>query len=75
MRDEKPIGRFYISASAAFKNGTPELVYVLNLTVRGLAAGDTEEDIIAFMDYGRDLIVHTFRDITTDEMHSEWGLK
>lgn len=50
-------------------------IYVLTLTVRGMASSPDVEGVLEFADYGRDLIVRTFRDITTDEMHKEWQLR
>lgn len=78
-RAEKPFGRFHLTAARGLRINQaipfPEPVYVINLTVRGLVDGPSAEDIMTFMDYGRDLIVHTFRDVTTDKMHDYWGLQ
>lgn len=45
------------------------------LTARGMPSSPDVEGVLEFADYGRDLIVRTFRDITTDEMHKEWQLR
>jgi uncharacterized protein (TIGR04255 family) len=79
MREGQPFGRFYIEANRAMKvnprSPFPEPIYVLSLTTRGLVEGPDKENIIDFMNYGRDLIVHTFRDVITDDMHDDWGLQ
>ena len=75
VRDDQPFGRFHINANAAFKLPALEPIYVLTLTARGTTSGATEDGVLAFMDYGRDLIVHAFRDVTTEQMHAEWGLE
>jgi uncharacterized protein (TIGR04255 family) len=73
-RDGSPYGRLHINASAAFTLPNQELTYVLTFTVRGLVSGEAQEDVLHFMDDGRDLIIHAFQDATHVEMHEEWGL-
>lgn len=75
VRDGQPFGRFHINANTAFKIPSNEPIYVLNLTARGTASGAPDQGVLGFMDYGRNLIVHGFRDMTTDQMHAEWGLE
>jgi hypothetical protein len=49
-------------------------MYALTLVARG-QAGRSVKGALAFVDEGRELIVTTFRDITTESMHRRWGLE
>jgi uncharacterized protein (TIGR04255 family) len=76
IRDDadEPKGRLYIEAVPTL---THEQVPGYRLTLRVVskpASGDAE-GVFACHDQGRDLIVKSFRDITTEKMHELWGLQ
>jgi len=73
--DERTIGRMHFSAQPAFLAATREAIYILEFTVRGVPAGQTQADLIEFFRISRAAIVNTFADITTDEMQREWGIR
>jgi hypothetical protein len=72
----EPRGRLYIQAVPAL-TPPPDLHPGYSLTLRvvqkPLDAG--KAGVFACQDEGRDLIVRSFKDITTEKMHEVWGLK
>lgn len=74
-REGVPRGRLHVSANPAFKLQEQIPVYMLTLTARGIPPSPDVEGVMSFFDEGRDLIVRSFRDMTTAEMHEKWGLR
>lgn len=74
--DGSPIGRLYIRAIPTL-SPPPESRpgYRLVLRVVAKPAEQDEAGVIARQDESRKLIVRSFKDITTDKMHSMWGLR
>jgi uncharacterized protein (TIGR04255 family) len=70
-RDSKPLGRLSTEANSGF---TPkgEQILVVTLTVRGAPQGTTVGDAIKFIRSGRETIVSTFAEITTDSAQKIW---
>lgn len=70
-KDAKPLGRLTIEANSGF---TPkgEQILVVTLTVRGAPQGTTISDAIKFICDGRDTIITTFAEITTDSAQKIW---
>ncbi len=76
LRDAMPIGRLIVNLSPVLLGGnSPQESNLLRLTARGLAPEPNLRGAVSFLDYGREIIVTTFRDITTAEMHEQWGLQ
>lgn len=73
VRDGAPFGRFYLTADAAYTDDR-SLGYNLTLRMIGQPQSPDLAGVLDVFDEGRCLIVNTFRDITTPEMHEEWGL-
>ena len=46
-----------------------------SLTATGKPAGSRLKDILDWLDLGHVAVVSSFRDLTTPEMHSYWGIK
>ena len=67
------VGRLHLTLSTV--QGSERPLLVLNLTARGRPLGSGLDGILRFLDVGREAVVVNFRDVTTDEMHVEWGLK
>lgn len=72
--DDGPYGRFYLNATPAMRRTDNAPGYTLTLLVRGRPSGSSLDEIVKFFDDGRELIVKTFREATTKEMHQKWGL-
>jgi uncharacterized protein (TIGR04255 family) len=74
-----PIGRLIIDVSPAFQprltDGTNEEIHLLRLTARGRAASTDLDGAMDFLDYGHQVIVTTFKEITTPTKHELWGLE
>jgi uncharacterized protein (TIGR04255 family) len=70
--DDQFLGRLYMSIDSAQEyKGTKSLDFAL--TVRQPLTKDTPEAVMAGLDAGHDLIVHTFAKATTERMHHSWG--
>ena len=74
-RDNEPYGRLTVTATPGVRLQDNSKLTVLTLTTRGLADPMTAEGVVAFLDEGRNLIVNGFKQMTTDKMHAEWGLR
>lgn len=78
LRDDagEPRGRLYIQALPAL-TPPPELNpgYDLTLRVVQKPLDASEAGVFTCQDESRDLIVRSFKDITTEKMHEVWGLK
>ncbi len=73
VRDGAPFGRFYLTANPAYTDDR-SLGYNLILRMIGQPRSPDLAGVLDVFDEGRLLIVNTFRDTTTPEMHEEWGL-
>jgi uncharacterized protein (TIGR04255 family) len=70
----EPQGRLYLTAVPALRQTDHVPLYVITLLARGRPSPGTLEDgVHAFLDKAHDLIVNGFSEVTTDEMHKEWG--
>jgi uncharacterized protein (TIGR04255 family) len=65
-----PIGRLHVDVQPAFRTTDGRPMYVMNLTARGLHGSELE-----FFDVGREWIVRSFKELTTENMHKIWGIK
>jgi uncharacterized protein (TIGR04255 family) len=73
--DNAPLGRIYLSAVPAYRTTDQMPIYVIEMTVRARPAGPAVADLLEFFRRGREMVVTTFRDVTTDEMHVAWELQ
>jgi uncharacterized protein (TIGR04255 family) len=74
-QNNEPYGRFYIGASPGFRNLDSAPIYGVTLMARGLPPTPDLEGALSFFDDGHDRIVRTFKEITTADMHVQWGLE
>lgn len=78
LRDasDNPIGRLHIRAIPTL-SPPPESRPGYRLVLRVVAKPSSQDEagVIARQDESRELIVRSFKDITTDKMHSMWGLQ
>ncbi|MGH9892179.1 MAG: TIGR04255 family protein [bacterium] len=72
---EQPIGRLHINAQPAFRKTDDQPIFVVNTTARGAPADDSLDGILHFLDHGHEWAVNGFLDVTTDEMHTAWGIR
>ena len=64
----RPIGRLHIDIQPAFQATDNRPMYVVNLTARGQYGSGIE-----FFDIGRQWVVKSFEQLTTQHMHVIWG--
>jgi uncharacterized protein (TIGR04255 family) len=69
----EPVGRLRIELSPNVEVKTQRPVFVLTLTARGRPGGSQIDDVLAFLDTGREWIVRGFASVTTPNMHHAWG--
>ncbi len=72
---QDPRGRLYIKANPAFRAEDHLPGYVLELKVLARPDAHSRAAVMRCFDQGRDLIVRSFKDITTPAMHKLWGLQ
>lgn len=68
-----PVGRLHVTTEPAFRRTDESPMLVLTLTARGLPLGEGVEGVMGFLDLGREWVVRGFADVTTPQMHEEWG--
>lgn len=66
-------GRFYIELGTGTNNSTGGRVFQLSLTVRGAPQAGGLDGALAFCDFAHEVIVRSFAELTTPEMHRKWG--
>jgi uncharacterized protein (TIGR04255 family) len=72
-RDNDPFARMHVVMQPAVLSLTQAAVLRLDLTVRGKPADETIDSALTFLDDGRVAIVTSFAELTTPEMHEQWG--
>jgi hypothetical protein len=70
-----PAGRLYLSATPGLKPPDNTPIYLANLTAHVMPNGDDPDSAMAALDVGHKWVVLGFKDLTTPQMHREWGLK
>ncbi len=71
----EPCGRFYINADPMWITENHIPGYRLTLRAVSRPDGKSAAAVLRCQDKGRDLIVRSFKDITTPAMHEQWGLQ
>jgi len=66
-----PVGRLHVDLQPGYRGA--DAVLVLTLTARGRPSGTTDDDVLAFLDLGREQIVRGFTSATSEQMHAKWG--
>ena len=67
-----PVGRLHVSVNPAFRrDGRP--IVVMQLLARGRPLTPDVNGCLGFMDFAREAIVLRFTQLTSDEMHKQWG--
>jgi uncharacterized protein (TIGR04255 family) len=73
--EQAPGGRLYIKANPVVRANDRIPGYALELRVLARPDGKSRAAVMRCFDQGRDLIVRSFKDITTPAMHKQWGLQ
>lgn len=68
------IGRLHVEFDPGINAQSGEPIFILNLVARGLVP-EAQGGVLGFFDLGRRLIVTSFKEITTPEMHKVWKLR
>jgi uncharacterized protein (TIGR04255 family) len=71
--DHGSVGRLHIAANPTYKVDDLQPLLALTLTARGRPASDGIDDVVKFLDLGREHVVRGFASITTAAMHQRWG--
>jgi uncharacterized protein (TIGR04255 family) len=66
-------GRFYIEMGTGLNADTGRRMFNLNLTVRGAPRDEGLEGALKFSDFAHEIIVRSFAELTTEDMHTKWG--
>lgn len=72
---DRPVGRLYLAAQPGLKPQTGVPIHVLTVTARLMPAGGTQREAMAALDVGHRWVVLGFKDVTTRDMHKQWGLR
>jgi uncharacterized protein (TIGR04255 family) len=67
------LGRLHISLVPVIRARDMQEVLQMSLIARGAPKSSNVEDILSWMDLGREWVVKGFSDITTQTMHTIWG--
>lgn len=70
-----PIGRLIVNANAAVRAADRAPIWILTLTARLKVTSDSVEGILSRLDLGREWVVRGFVDLTTERMHTTWGMR
>ena len=66
-------GRMHIMINGPVKLDTGDVVIDFRLTARGAPRGAASEQIVNWLDLGREWVVRGFHCLTSEEMHRKWG--
>lgn len=69
--DGRPQGRLTTEAILVIDDKGQKII-VLNLTARGAPVHQTSNSALEFLKLGREIIVNSFADITTNSAHAFW---
>lgn len=69
-----PAGRLHVTLNPGFADGGDDPIYVLDLTARGAPLSQDQAGVLDFLDLGRATIDRAFLALTSEALHTEWGL-
>jgi uncharacterized protein (TIGR04255 family) len=75
LDDGNPYGRVHAKILPALARDGRSPLYVFELTARGAPQNDSADGALNFLDKGREAIDRTFLNMTTRQMHEEWGIQ
>jgi hypothetical protein len=71
-RENRPVGRLYVSCRPLYRLEDGEPILQLSLTARGRPESDNMEGILEFIELGHEWIVEGFTAVTTEAAHDLW---
>ncbi len=71
--EEGPVGRLHVAANPRYRGDDLQPLLTLTLTARGRPASEGVDDVMNFLDRGREHVVRGFASVTTTAMHKRWG--
>ncbi|MFQ5729879.1 MAG: TIGR04255 family protein [Waddliaceae bacterium] len=69
------LGRLYINLKPAIRKIDAKEIFQVELTARDAPSSSKVEDIMGWLDLGREWVVKGFADFTTNELHQIWEEK
>jgi uncharacterized protein (TIGR04255 family) len=69
------IGTLQVRVEPGIRKADGKEIIQFSLTAFGKPAGSSLAEILNWLDSGHVAVVTSFRDLTTPEMHSQWGIK
>jgi uncharacterized protein (TIGR04255 family) len=70
-----PAGRLHLSVMPALKPQGRTPIYLVNLAARVMPSGGSVDRAMKALDVGHEWVVLGFKDLTTTDMHTYWGLR
>lgn len=70
-----PAGRLYVSATPGLRPPKNTPIYMVNVTGRVIPTGGDLDSTMEALDLAHRWVVLGFRDLTTTDMHRQWGLQ
>jgi uncharacterized protein (TIGR04255 family) len=74
-RTGPPAGRLHLSVAPGLKPPGETPIYIANLTAHVMPRGGSVDRAMDALDVGHEWVVLGFKDLTTSEMHTHWGLR
>jgi len=68
-------GRLQIVVQPGLRKSDSKEIIQFGLTASGKPTASRTQDILQWLDVGHAAVVTSFRDLTTPEMHKQWGIK
>jgi hypothetical protein len=65
--------RLHIQLRRAVRQPDGTELLQLTITAKGTPRSESEQDIVAWFDLGREWVVRGFTDVTSEKMHQLWG--
>jgi len=69
------LGRLHVQALPVVRARDMTELLQITLTARGAPRSSSDDDVLAWIDLGREWVVKGFADFTTNDMHRLWGRK
>ncbi len=66
-------GRLHVRIQGPVRLDSGAVIMDFRLTARGTPAGPTTDQIMAWLDLGREWVVRGFHCLTSEQMHRKWG--
>jgi len=68
-------GRLYVRAQPAIRNADLKEIIQLTFVARGRPRSSDSDSVFDWLDASQEYVARSFLDVTTEQMHSLWGMK